>query len=166
MRVNLGCGDRYANGWLNVDHDGCPHRKDAVVDLRYILPWDHNSIHRAYAGHVLEHLKVHECLDVLGRLRPCMTVDGRLLVVGPDINVALEMQAAGTLDVSIESLAYGAGRWSFDVHRWECSVEAIEVMLHVTGWSHVERLVWDDVPAEWPIAERGPRWQCAVLAMK
>jgi len=164
MRVNLGCGDRYAAGWVNVDHCGCPHRKDLTLDVRSQLPWKTGELTRVYAGHVLEHLRVHECLDVLERLKPCVAPDGQLLVVGPDIDYALGMQVAGTLDVPLDSLRYGASRWDGDVHRWECSAAAIRKMLQVTGWSSVQQLPWDTVPEEWPVADRGPRWQVAVLA--
>lgn len=166
MRVNLGCGDRYARGWLNVDHAGCPHRKDLTFDLRNPMPWSERSIDRIYAGHVLEHLRVHEVLVLLERLRSCLKDDGQMLVVSPDIDYARGLLVSGTLDVTMESLAYGAGRWSEDVHHWECSAPAIIKMLRVTGWEYVKQVVWDSVPEEWPIAERGPRWQCAVLAMK
>jgi hypothetical protein len=166
MRVNLGCGDRYAPGWVNIDHSGMPHKKDVTLDLRSILPWGDGVLQRVYAGHVLEHLRVYECLSLLKRLQPCVADDGQLLVVGPDVDYALGLQVAGTLDVPIESLAYGAGRWSGDVHRWECSADSIKAMLRATGWNRIEQLPWDNVPEEWPIAERGPRWQVAVLAMK
>jgi hypothetical protein len=164
MRVNLGCGDRYAHGWVNVDHAGMPHHKDITLDLRAELPWDNGELNRIYAGHLLEHLRVHECIDVLERLRDCTATGGQLLVVGPDVDKARGMALAGTLDVTLESLQYGAGRWCGDEHRWECSPPAIRKLLRVAGWWHVESLIWDDIPKEWPIAERGPRWQCAVLA--
>lgn len=164
MRVNLGCGDRYADGWINVDHSGCPHKKDLTLDIRSHLPWPEGSLTRVYAGHVFEHLHVYQVLDVLEHLRPCMAPDGQLLMVGPDVDVALGMQVGGAvLEVPLEQLKYGAGRWSGDVHRWECTAPSMQKMLLVTGWK-ADYAHWDSIPEEWPIAERGPRWQRAVLA--
>lgn len=162
MKVNLGCGDQYAPGWTNVDHTSMPHRADVRLDLCGALPWQHGELTHAYAGHLLEHLRVHQAIMLLEQLRPC--VNGELLIVGPDVDVARGMQVAGTLEVTLDSLILGADRWYGDVHRWECSVGAIIKMLLVAGWHDVQELPIDDVPAEWPIAYRQPRWQCAVLA--
>lgn len=167
MRVNLGCGDRYAEGgWLNVDHPGMPHRKDLPLDLRYPIPdeWLPAKLTHVYAGHLLEHLRVHECLSLLERLLPAMAPDGELMVVGPDVDLARGLEVAGTLTVTLESLICGAGRWSGDEHRWECSSRAIAKMLRITGWTRVTDIGIGNVPDLWPVADRKPVWQCAVKA--
>lgn len=165
MQVNLGCGDQYADGWVNVDH-GSPHRKDQDVDLTGPLPWPSSSIRRAYAGHVLEHLTKSQCVDLLERLHECMMPLGKLMVVGPDVQIAQRMAEAGTLDVTMDSLRFGAGRWSGDVHRWECTTAGIVALLFTTGWRDVCPMSINDVPSEWPVAYRGPQWQCAVSARR
>lgn len=165
MRVNLGCGDQYAPGWINVDH-GSPHRKDLDVDLTGPLPWPAGSIQRAYAGHVLEHLTKPECVDLLERLRECVAPLGELMIVGPDVGIAQRMAEAGTLDVTMDSLRFGAGRWSGDVHQWECTSAGIVNLLQTAGWREITPMWIDDVPPEWPVAYRGPQWQCAVLARR
>jgi hypothetical protein len=162
-RLNLGCGDRYAEGWWNVDFAGSPHRKDEEIDLRTnALPW--TDVEQAYAGHLLEHLYVDEVLVLLETLRGCMAPDGELMVVGPDLILAQGMAAAGTLDVTIDSLTNGGHRWHGDEHRWHCNEIAVARLLRVTGWTRIERLGIARVPEFWPVADRGPQWQCAVSA--
>lgn len=161
MRLNLGCGDRYQFGWHNVD-SGSPHNKDEEVDLRGPLPW--HDVSYAYAGHVLEHLFVGEVIALLGRLRDCMAPDGELLVVGPDVRVAQDMATAGTLDVTMDSLTNGGHRWPGDEHRWHCAAEDVEALLRATCWTRIIRLSINELPAFWPVADRGPQWQCAVSA--
>lgn len=163
MKINLGCGDRYADGgWHNVDHAGSPHHNDETLDLRMPLPWA--GVTHAYAGHVLEHLRVFEVLQFLPRLRSCMAAGGELMVVGPDVLIAQGMAVAGTLDVTMESLTQGGHRWPGDVHRWECTTFDVEEMLRLTGWKKVTRVGIPNVPELWPVADRQPRWQCAVSA--
>lgn len=162
MRVNLGCGDRYADGWHNVDHQGCPHRKDETVDVCGPLPW--TGITHAYAGHLLEHLYVGQVLSLLRRLRVCMAPDGELMIVGPDVLIAQGMAVAGTLDVTLESLTQGARRWTGDEHRWHCTTYDVEELCRSAGWTQVRRVGIQNVPDMWPVADRGPRWQCAVSA--
>jgi len=162
MLLNLGCGDRYATGWHNVDHESCPHRKDETLDIRWKLPW--TGVTHAYAGHVLEHLRVGECLSLLEELITCMVPNGELMVVGPDVLVAQGMAMSGTLDVTLDSLKYGASRWPGDEHRWECAADDIAMLLRYTGWTGIENIGLPQVPAMWPVADRGPQWQCAISA--
>lgn len=163
MRINLGCGDRYADGWHNVDRADMPHRMDEAVDLRTAaLPW--TGIQYAYAGHLLEHLFIDDVIVLLTALRGCMAEDGELMVVGPDVLIAQGMAVAGTLDVTLDSIRHGAGRWPGDEHRWECTGWAVERLLTLTGWQQVQRVGIGNVPGMWPVADRGPRWQCAVSA--
>ncbi len=165
MRLNLGCGDRYAEDWVNVDFAGSPHRKDEEVDLRTnALPWAPGSIELAYAGHVLEHLLVNEVITLLQTLRPLMAPNGEIMVVGPDVILAQGMAAAGTLDRDIDSIKHGGYRWHGDEHRWQCTQWDIVALLDVTGWTDVTNLGIARVPDLWPVADRGPQWQCAVSA--
>jgi predicted SAM-dependent methyltransferase len=165
VKLNLGAGDRYANGWWNIDFAGSPHRKDEEVDLRSgVLPWAVNSINLAYAGHLLEHLFVDEVITLLQALRDRMAKEGELMVVGPDVVVAQGMAIAGTLDVTMDSLTNGGHRWPGDEHRWHCTTWAVEALLRVSGWSEVTRVGIANVPEIWPVADRRPQWQCAVSA--
>lgn len=175
MRVNLGCGDRYADGWVNVDHAGSPHPKDQVVDLASVatgdpLPWSAGSVTHVYAGHVLEHLPVAACLDLLELLLPCMVPGGEIMVVGPDVTKAEAMIKAGTFDFrwghTLESLRFGGHRWLGDEHRWDCTTGMVEHMLTSAGWADVTDVGIEHVPAMWPVADRAPLWQCAVSAKR
>lgn len=164
MKINLGAGDRYADGWTNVDWPGSPHRKDETVDLTGPLPWEPGTVELAYAGHLLEHLSLDDCLRLLTNLRPCMTPVGALMVVGPDLDRARTLAAAGALDVTLDSLTQGAHRWPGDQHLWECTPRIVEDLLTAAGWRGIHEVLIGDVGAVWPVADRGPQWQCAVSA--
>lgn len=163
LRVNFGCGEQYAEGWLNVDHAGMPHHKDLTLDVRGPLPWS-GQVEAAYVGHLLEHLYVDEVIVFLRRLRAALHPDGELMVVGPDCVRAEGLELSQTLEVPLEQIRHGAGRWQGDVHRWECTSWAVWRLLQVTGWVDIRDIGIENVPARWPVAFRGPRWQCAVSA--
>jgi hypothetical protein len=164
--INLGCGDRYVEGgWINVDHAGSPHRKDVTLDLLADpLPWPTGSILHVYLGHVLEHLPYDGCLDLLKRLLPLVKPEGQILVVGPDCEVAQQMAEAGTLDVTLDSLKYGADRWHGDRHEWECTAGQVVDLLADAGWVDIQDVGIQNVAAFWPVADRRPIWQCAIGA--
>ena len=163
VRVNLGAGDMPADGWVDVDHEGCPYPRDETVDLTGPLPWADGSVDLVYAGHVLEHLSVEDCHRLLVDLRRCMRPGGQLMVVGPDLDRAEAMAAVGTLDVTLQSLRFGASRWPGDEHRWECTSTLVMQMLTEAGWIDIVDVPIQDVPPPWPVAYR-PLWQCAVSA--
>jgi hypothetical protein len=166
VKINLGCGDRYAEGWINVDWAGSPHRKDQEVDLTGELPWPKGSLQRIYAGHVLEHLTTNDCVALLTRLYACSAREATIMVVGPDLPTAYRMQEEGTLDVTIDSLLYGAERWAGDRHLWESNALTVIDFLAEAGWSDIHDVALDEVAEFWPIADARPRWQFALWGVK
>jgi hypothetical protein len=160
--------DRYADGWVNVDWAGSPHRKDQEVDLTGELPWPENSIQTVYLGHILEHLTMPDCRLLLARLHYCAIPSGTIMVVGPDLPTAYRMAEEGTLDVTIDSLLYGAERWPGDRHLWSSSAFTVNEFLVDTGWSDIHDMSesMGEVAAYWPVADPRPKWQFALWAIK
>lgn len=68
MKLNLGCGNNYLQGYINVDR--VPGIADTVHDLDKIpYPWPDNSADEILMRHVLEHLQdVRKVMDELWRL--------------------------------------------------------------------------------------------------
>lgn len=83
-KVNLGCGNRYAKGWINLDFrsdsaDVVPH------NLLCPLPFNDNEVDIIYSSHVLEHFSrdigktlIESCYN---KLKP----NGILRIVVPDL---------------------------------------------------------------------------------
>ena len=56
MKLNLGCGGRKVNGWVNVDSQPMEN-PDMVVDLSVeVWPWTDNSVDEVLASHMMEHI--------------------------------------------------------------------------------------------------------------
>jgi hypothetical protein len=54
LRLNLGCGSKRLDGYINVDKFGDP---DLQFDLEtFPYPWENNSVTEIKMHHVLEHL--------------------------------------------------------------------------------------------------------------
>lgn len=54
LRLNLGCGTKCLDGYINVDKFGNP---DLCFDLEtFPYPWQDNSVAEVEMHHVLEHL--------------------------------------------------------------------------------------------------------------
>lgn len=166
MKINLGCGDHYAPGWVNVDTDGSPHQADRRFDLTEPWPDDIVDITHAYLGHVLEHLVRTDAEQVLHRLADVMTPHGALLIVGPDVDRAAMMRNAGELsETEFQGVVHGRGAWRGDTHLWPCSESELVAMVHRTGrWGYVSGVPVEVISDQWPVVSR-VGWQCAVSAL-
>ncbi|MGI0012090.1 MAG: hypothetical protein ACREBU_01410 [Nitrososphaera sp.] len=82
------------------------------------------------------------------------------------MELAAALQERGyPLEVPLEHLRSGAGRWEGDEHLWECTQRALVQLLTDAGWSDVEGFPIDQVPPDWPVAFRGPQWQVAATGV-
>lgn len=63
-KLNLGCGNDYREGWLNVDLDK-NYRADLYLDLRERLPFGNNEIDYILAQDILEHFTKEEGREFL-----------------------------------------------------------------------------------------------------
>lgn len=58
LKINLGCGDKKKDGYLNVDFVGEP---DLFCDLSsFPWPWEDSSVDEVFSEHFLEHVKDYE----------------------------------------------------------------------------------------------------------
>lgn len=63
MKLNLGCGLKKREGWINVDSKKVVN-PDKIIDLeKFPYPFQKNSVEEIYMAHTLEHL--HNTLKVL-----------------------------------------------------------------------------------------------------
>lgn len=166
MKLNLGCSNHYVQGWVNVDQEHSPYPKDLELDLTKKLPWEVCSVTSVYAGHVLEHLRVKDALMLLMSLRECVIPTGQIMVVGPDVRKAEALIAAGTFDATyhtLQTIMHGENRYPGDQHQWECTTEKIIELLIAVGWDKVIDVGIENVSTFWPVVDRKPPWQLAVL---
>jgi SAM-dependent methyltransferase len=69
-KLNLGCGNKKLNGFINVDICGDP---DMTCDLSsFPWPWEDDSVDEVYSSHFLEHVQNYEktILEIHRILKP------------------------------------------------------------------------------------------------
>jgi hypothetical protein len=163
VRLNLGCGDHYAHGWVNVDavrNDRV--RPDLVHDITRPLPLDPGSVTELYCGHVLEHLDHDAVVPALLMWRRYLCPGALVMVVGPDCDRADAMP-----QLSVEErrgIRFGGDRWEggTDRHLWRSTEVETGNLLREAGF--VPRPIpIEKVPRVWPIVSR-VRWQFAIEA--
>jgi predicted SAM-dependent methyltransferase len=95
LRVNVGCGQNFAAGYINIDLYKGPN----VVfwDCRKSLPFDDNSVDIVFAEHVLEHFEYPtQSSTFLKECFRCLSKGGVVRVVVPDGALYLKLYNSGS----------------------------------------------------------------------
>ena len=160
VAVNLGSGNYYQDGWINVDLPGNGVRVDVAHDITERLPFVDGSVDRVYMGHVLEHVDYDQVVYVLEDVLRILVPGGEGCIVGPDVGNTLRLGHRNMVDVVL----YGANRWGGDTHLWTSTGEAHFYAARLAGFA-AKLVMPADVPDGWPVVSREP-WQFAVLLAK
>ena len=101
MKLHLGCGGDYLDGWINVDkHDyvrdtsRTGSRYDVKADINF-LPFKSDSVDEILIVHVLEHFYRWETLKILKDFYRVIKKDGKLTVEMPDLQKCVEWFVRG-----------------------------------------------------------------------
>jgi SAM-dependent methyltransferase len=94
IRLHLGCGPLFKEGWVNVD--GAPQAQlDLQWDLRRPLPFADGGARMIYSEHLLEHLHKEDALGLLAECYRMLESGGRLRLGVPDAEIYLRAYVAG-----------------------------------------------------------------------
>ena len=190
MRLNVGCGPHYAEGWHNTDVVEVPGviTPDQIVDPADPFPFPDGSLTAVYCGHVLEHVPWGDVPAWLADLQRAMAPGAELAVVGPDALRVLDRWKAGTeewgkvagiiegvgayVDYWRDTLGYQWIGWDQDRHHWNCYEGRVVHALTECGFVDVTPHGTEDDGrlnraklAGWPLVDDSP-CQFAVTCRK
>jgi hypothetical protein len=88
MKLHLGCGEQYLEGYTNVDYPSSEHsvmrvKPDISCDIR-TLTYGDGTIEEVRNHHFFEHFSRAECLALLIRWRRWLLPHGRIMIETPD----------------------------------------------------------------------------------
>jgi SAM-dependent methyltransferase len=86
-KLNVGCGHRYANGWVNIDFHS-EHPEVQWVNLLQRLPFADGTFDVVYSSHVLEHFAPATAEALLRECHRVLKPGGLLRTVLPDLETA------------------------------------------------------------------------------
>lgn len=92
MKLNLGCGDKILEGYVNVDvaESRAGKRPDVLCDLHRLTPFDDNSADEILSVHVVEHFWRWEVVDVLREWIRVFKPGGLMILECPNLKSACE----------------------------------------------------------------------------
>ncbi len=84
LKLNLGCGKVYLNGWVNIDIES--GIADVNTNLTKGLPYKDNSVGMVYNEHFIEHLEVKTGVMLLKECHRVLKKDGIIRIATLDLD--------------------------------------------------------------------------------
>lgn len=151
MKLNLGCGDKILEGYVNVDvvESRAGQKPDVICDLRELTPFADASADEVMAIHVVEHFWRWEVVDVLKEWARVLKPGGKMILECPNLISAAQAlladpdNAAGPGPEGQRSMwvFYGDPRWRdpLMVHRWGYTPRSLAFVMHQAGLTELRQ---------------------------
>ncbi|HEY8003496.1 MAG TPA: methyltransferase domain-containing protein [Phenylobacterium sp.] len=145
MKLNLGCGDKILEGFVNVDvvESRAGMKPDVICDLHKLEPFENGSAEEIMAIHVVEHFWRWEVLDILKEWVRVLRPGGKMILECPNLISACQAVLAdpdkftgpGVEGQTSMWVLYGDPRWKdpLMVHRWGYTPKSLASIMHQAG---------------------------------
>jgi ubiquinone/menaquinone biosynthesis C-methylase UbiE len=145
IRLNLGCGDKILNGYINVDvaQERAGKQPDVVCDIRELRQFKDNYADEILAVHVVEHFWRWEVVGILKEWVRVLKPGGKLILECPNLRSACEEFLKNPDHAALPGpegqrtmwVFYGDPRWTdpLMVHRWGYTPRSLAQVMHEAG---------------------------------
>lgn len=142
MKLHIGCGDKYLEGFKHYDARKISDKIDYIGNADDLSIFSDNSIEEIYACHILEHFKRHEVDNVLKEWNRVLIPYGILRVAVPDFE-AIVGYYNDTGDVyKIMGLLYGGQNYEYNFHYVCFDYKSMSERLSNAGFENIRRYEW------------------------
>ena len=132
IKLHLGCGDYWFNGFINVDHIKYGGT-DMVWDIRQSMPFLPEVVERIEAYEVLEHFNRLEVQDLLVEWMRLLIPEGTVKISVPDMDGLIEKY---TQDKE-ETLKMIYGYEDNPGHKWGYTKESLKELFKENGFKNI-----------------------------
>lgn len=149
MRLNLGCGDKILEGYVNVDvaPSRAGRRPDVLCDLHSLTPFEDRTADEILSVHVVEHFWRWEVVGVLREWVRVLKPGAKMMLECPNLRSACEEflrnPSAGPGKDGQRSMwvFYGDPSWRdpLMVHRWGYTPDTLAAVMTEAGLVNIRQ---------------------------
>ncbi len=149
MKLNLGCGDKILDGYINVDVASRGGKKPDVESDLHNIPFHDNTATEILSVHVIEHFWRWEVVDVLKEWVRVLSPGGVMILETPNLLTAcvellrrpLEAARPGKEGQRTMWVFYGDPQWKDPLmcHRWLYTPYSLAEVMDEAGLRNIEQ---------------------------
>lgn len=157
MKIHLGCGNKYLDGYVNIDLPPSEHtvmqvKADMFADIR-TLEFPENSIEEIRLHHLFEHFTRAEALKLLVKWRKWLKVGGILRIQTPDFYgcILKYLFAPFKFRMQLGRHIFGSqeARWAYHLDFWD--KKKFKFVLKSLGFDIVQiKRYWNSFQKHYP----------------
>jgi ubiquinone/menaquinone biosynthesis C-methylase UbiE len=145
VKLNLGCGDKILDGYVNVDvaNERSGKQPDIICDVRNLNSFTDSYADEILAVHVVEHFWRWEVVQILKEWVRVLKPGGKMILECPNLKSACEEflkdpdlnSGPGQEGQRTMWVFYGDPRWTdpLMVHRWGYTPLSLAKVMHEAG---------------------------------
>ena len=145
VRLNLGCGDKILDGYVNVDvvEARSGKRPNVICDLRDLSAFESNYADEILAVHVIEHFWQWEVVDILKEWARVLKPGGKMILECPNLISAAQEFLKDPENAALGGpegqrsmwVFYGDPGWKdpLMIHRWGYTPRSLAYVMHQVG---------------------------------
>ena len=146
LRLHLGCGERYLNGYVNIDYPPAKHtvQKKTVADLFadvITLSFPDNSVDEVRIHHVFEHFDRPTAIALLCRWHQWLKIGGIVHIETPDFEASMTLMSSSEYSYvqkqSVMRHLFGSHEADWAIHMDGWYREKYEHILSILGFDDI-----------------------------
>lgn len=143
MKLHLGCGKRFIDGFIHIDAVDYPHI-DHVTSIDNLSFIQDESVDLIYNCHVLEHFKRRDVNRVLAEWYRVLKPGGILRISVPDFEkLCIVYEDTKNINLIIGAL-FGRQDYLYNIHYNVFDFLSLQKVLNDSGFIDVHRYDWQD----------------------
>ena len=141
IKLNLGCGRKILNGWINIDK--IPQHPEVVEDDVSILEnIQDETVDIIYACHVLEHFGRHEIENVAKCWSRKLKSGGKIRIAVPDFEAVCKRYIEKKDIKEMIGFTSGGQKNEYDYHKIVFDFHSLKNLLEKAGFEDIKRYDW------------------------
>ena len=151
IKINLGCGDKILNNYINVDiiNERGGRQPDIVCDIRNLNIFESNYCDELLAIHIVEHFWRWEIKDILKEWLRVLKPGGKIIIECPNLLSACQELIDNPVQGSKPDISgqktmwvfYGDPSWKdpLMMHKWGYTPQSLAQLMHECGLKDIKQ---------------------------